>query len=177
MPTSRVIVILYAFAATAHVMASAAGPPSLAWATAPLLMPLLVGVVIFVATETGQRPNLWVLAGLVLATVADVASLAGPSGLRVVVLAGCLVCYGVASMTARRLAGLDWGLGLVLLVLAEALLAVRLSAPLALGVPAVLPTLVYVVGQVLVVTGWTRRPTATPRVPAPRTPVDVLTRR
>ena len=65
MPTSRVIVILYAFAATVHVMATAAGPASLAWATAPLLVPLLAGVAFFAAAEAGNRPNRWLLAGLV----------------------------------------------------------------------------------------------------------------
>jgi hypothetical protein len=177
MPTSRVIVILYAFAATAHVMATAAGPASLAWATAPLLMPLLVGIVIFAATEHGQRPNRWLLAGLLLAAAADVASLAGPSAIRLIALAASLACYAVAAVTARRWAGLEWGLGLVLLVLCGALLAVRLRDPSALSVPAVLTTVVYVVGHVLVVTGWIRRSMGTPQVPAPRTPVDVLTRR
>ncbi|MCI0690350.1 MAG: hypothetical protein L0Y54_24390 [Sporichthyaceae bacterium] len=177
MPTSRVIVILYAFAATAHVMATAAGPASLAWATAPLLMPLLVGVVIFGATETGQRPTRWLLAGLFLATAADVTSLAGPAAVRLIVLVASLACYAIAAVTARRWAGLEWGLGFVLLMLSGALLAARLSDPLSLSVPAVLPTLAYVVGQVLVVTGWTRRSMGTPRVPRPRTPIGAFTRR
>jgi hypothetical protein len=177
MPTSRVTVILYAFAATAHVMATAAGPASLAWATAPLLMPLLIGVVIFTAAESGQRPDRWLLAGLALATVADVASLAGPSGLRVVGLAGCLACYAAAAVAARRWAGLAWGLGLALLVLSESLLAVRLRGSADVTVPAVMPMLAYVLGQVLVVTDWTRRPISSPRVPRPRTPEEVLTRR
>jgi hypothetical protein len=176
MPTSRVIVILYAFAATVHVMATAAGPASLAWATAPLLMPLLVGVAFFAAAEAGHRPNRWLLAGLALALVGDVAALAGPATIRLIILAASLGCYAVAAVAARRWAGLEWGLGLLLLVLSEAMLAVRLSAPTSLTVPEVLPTVAYIVGQVLVVTGWTR-PVGAPGVPRQRTPVDDLIRR
>jgi len=54
---------------------------------------------------------------------------------------------------------------------------VRLDALVGPTGPAVLPILAYVVGQLLVVTGWTRRPVGTPRVPRARTPVDVLSRR
>jgi hypothetical protein len=177
MPTSRVIVILYTFATTAHVMASATGPASLAWATAPLLMPLLVGVVIFAAVEGGHRPNAWLLTGLALATIADVLSLAGPGAARLVLVAGSLACYAVAALSVRQLGRLEWWLGLALLMLSEVLLAVRLSAPAGLAVAAVPQTLAYGIGQVLVVTGWIRRPVGTPRVPNPRTPVEVLSRR
>ena len=177
MPTSRVIVILYAFASTAHVMAIAAGPASLAWATAPLLMPLLVGVAIFAAIEGGHRPNAWLLTGLALTTAADVASLAGPAAIRVVLVAGCIACYTGAAVAVQRSGGLGWWLGLALLTLSEALFAVRLGAPVGPTVPAMLPTLAYVLGQVLVVTGWIRQPVGTPRIPRARTPVDVLSRR
>ena len=134
MPTSRVIVILYAFAATAHVMATAAGPASLAWATAPLLMPLLVGVVIFAAVEGGQRPRRWLLTGLVLATVADVASLAGPSpssGWSLV--AASIACYAIAVFRGSDGGqdGLSGGSASACWCSPSALLAVRLSAPVA----------------------------------------------
>jgi uncharacterized membrane protein YhhN len=67
MPTSRVILVLYAFIATTNVMASAIANDSLFWATKPLLMPLLAGVVIFAGVG---RPSL--VAGLCFATVGDV---------------------------------------------------------------------------------------------------------
>lgn len=67
MPTSRVILVLYAFIATTNVMASAIANDSLFWATKPLLMPLLAGVVIFAGVA---RPSL--VAGLCFATVGDV---------------------------------------------------------------------------------------------------------
>src|SRR5258705_11771829 len=116
MPTSRVIVVLYAFAATVHVLATAHGPASLAWATAPLLMPLLAGVVIFAATEDGVEPSRWVLAGLALATVADLVSLAGTvsaTDVRIVGLLGGLACYAVALRRARIGLASDWFVGLV----------------------------------------------------------------
>jgi hypothetical protein len=140
-------------------------------------MPLLVGVVIFAAVEDGHRPNRWLLTGLALATVADVTSLAAPGAVRVVVLGGSIACYLGAAIVVRQRVGLEWALGLSLLVLSEALLTVRLSALGDLTLSAVLPTLAYVVGQVLVVTSWIRRPVATPRVPHPRTPVEDLSRR
>jgi uncharacterized membrane protein YhhN len=67
MPTSRVILVLYAFIATTNVMASAIANDSLFWATKPLLMPLLAGVVIFAGVA---RPSL--VAGLCFATLGDV---------------------------------------------------------------------------------------------------------
>ena len=73
MPTSRVIIVLYAFIATANVMASRAGHASLEWATKPLLMPLLAGVVAFAAHEAGRRPSRTLLAALGFATAGDVA--------------------------------------------------------------------------------------------------------
>ena len=76
MPTSRVIIVLYAFAATVNVMASAVGQSSLDWATKPLLMPLLAGVVIFAAQEAGRRPLGTLLAALGCATAGDVALMA-----------------------------------------------------------------------------------------------------
>jgi uncharacterized membrane protein YhhN len=76
MPTSRVIIVLYAFAATVNVMASTAGQSSLDWATKPLLMPLLAGVVVFAAHEAGRRPSRTLLAALGGATAGDVALMA-----------------------------------------------------------------------------------------------------
>jgi len=76
MPTSRVIIVLYAFAATVNVMASNASQSSLEWATKPLLMPLLAGVVVFAAHEAGRRPLWSLLAALGCATAGDVALMA-----------------------------------------------------------------------------------------------------
>src|SRR5262245_42634769 len=76
MPTSRVIIVLYAFVATVNVMASHAGQSSLDWATKPLLMPLLAGVVVFAAHEAGRRPSPTLLAALATATAGDVALMA-----------------------------------------------------------------------------------------------------
>jgi hypothetical protein len=160
-------------------MATARGPASLAWATAPLLMPLLTGVVIFAAAERGERPQRWLIAGLALATIADVASLAPPAAVvRVVALGGCLACYAIAARLTRW-AGPEWGLGLALLVLSEALLAVRLTGAVEVPVPAVVATVAYVGGQLLVVAGWVRRPAGSPPVPRPRTAEasEILTRR
>lgn len=71
MPTSRVIIVLYAFTAMVNIMASARGPASLDWATTPILMPLLVGVLIAAAHEAGRRPSRLMIAGLVLAAAAN----------------------------------------------------------------------------------------------------------
>jgi hypothetical protein len=171
MPTSRVIVILYAFMATANVMATARGPASLAWATAPLLMPLLAGVVIFAAAEAGRRPDVWLLLGLGFATVFDLVSHALPT-LGVASLVACHVCYAVAFSRARWM-----GLGVGVLLLSDGLLAVRLSGAVDQPVPAVW-AVAYTLAQALIVTGWIRRPVdAPPTVPRPRTEDDILTRR
>jgi uncharacterized membrane protein YhhN len=73
MPTSRVILVLYAFVATTNVMASGTGNDSLFWATKPLLMPLLAGIVVFAGPAVWPRPaSRWLVAGLVAATAGDV---------------------------------------------------------------------------------------------------------
>lgn len=73
MPTSRVILVLYAFIATTNVMASGTGNDSLFWATKPLLMPLLAAMVLFAGPAVwGARASRWLVAGLVAATVGDV---------------------------------------------------------------------------------------------------------
>ncbi len=151
MPTSRVIVILYAFIATAYAMATARGPASLAWATAPLLMPLLAGVVIFAASEARRRPDVWLLVGLGSATVFDLTFPSVPM-LGIAFLVVCHACYTVAFARARWV-----GLGVVALLLFDVLLAVRLSGAADLPASAVLVAVSYVVGQVLIVNGWTRR--------------------
>jgi hypothetical protein len=172
MPTSRVIVILYAFIATAYVMATARGPASLAWATAPLLMPLLAGVVIFAASEARRRPDVWLLVGLGSATVFDLVSPSLPAA-GVAFLAVCHACYAIAFARARWV-----GLGVVVLLLSDVLLVVRLSNTVDLPALAVLVAIAYVVGQALIVTAWVRRPAgASPTVPRPRTEDEALTRR
>ena len=103
MPTSRVIIVLYAFAATVNVMASGVGQSSLDWATKPLLMPLLAGVVIFAAHEAGHRP-LWTLLGaLGCATAGDVALMADgtlPFLLGMAAFLGCQVLLIISFVRA-----------------------------------------------------------------------------
>jgi hypothetical protein len=171
MPTSRVIVILYAFVATAYVMATARGPASLAWATAPLLMPLLAAIVIFAASEAKRRPDVWLLVGLGSATVFDLVSQALPA-LGVACLVACHACYAVAFARARWV-----GLGVIVLLIFDVLLAVRLTDTDHLPASAVLAAIAYTLGQALIVNGWVRRPAGVPpRIPRPRTD-EVLTRR
>ena len=103
MPTSRVIIVLYAFAATVNVMASAVGQSSLDWATKPLLMPLLAGVVIFAAQEAGRRPLGTLLAALGCATAGDVALMADgtlPFLLGMAAFLGCQVLLIISFVRA-----------------------------------------------------------------------------
>jgi uncharacterized membrane protein YhhN len=105
MPTSRVILVLYAFIATTNVMASAIANDSLFWATKPLLMPLLAGVVIFAGVA---RPSL--IAGLCFATLGDMLLMIDGGGVwfyaGMAAFAATHVCYLVAFARAgawRRL--------------------------------------------------------------------------
>ena len=171
MPTSRVIMILYAFSATVYVMATAHGPASLAWATAPVLMPLLAGAVIFAAAESGRSPDRWMLAALVLATLADVAFLALPP-LGIAFLVASQAVYAITFARARWI-----GIGVGVLLLSDGLFAVRLIGAFDLPSPAVLVAAAYTFGQALIVIGWVRRPAiTTPPVSEPRTEEEVLTR-
>lgn len=133
MPTSRVILVLYAFIATTNVMASAIGNDSLFWATKPLLMPLLVGVVIFAGVAS---PAL--VAGLLLATVGDVCLMVDGDTwfyAGMAAFAACHVCYITAFTRAgawRRLR--RWPLVTVpvlyALVVAAAEVLLRLPVPI-----------------------------------------------
>ena len=128
MPTSRIVLILYAFTATTNVMASANGDISMFWATKPLLMPLLVGVVWFTRQEAGHRPDrrdVLVIAGLLLATAGDVALMADGTvafGIGLALFAGCHGCYLAAFARPARRRNWPATAGAYLLIVAAAVI-------------------------------------------------------
>jgi hypothetical protein len=144
MPTSRVVLVLYAFAATINVMASARQLTSLDWATAPLLMPLLGILVVIAAQEAGRRPDAWLLGGLALATGTNLAVMAGDTVVAAVLLGAAHALYVVAF--ARPAAVRVWPA----LVLGGTLL-IGYDLQLALGGPTLGQTLTYAVAQALIV--------------------------
>ena len=158
-PTSRVVLILYAFTATANVMASANAHTSLFWATQPLLMPLLVGVAWFTRQEAGRaadRRDRVVIAGLLLATAGNLALMIDHPVAAATALglwAAGLACYLWAFISGRATIGWRVLLGAALSVASGLLLAAGLAGVTLPGPPIWVP-LTGLVGQCLVVTGW-----------------------
>jgi hypothetical protein len=136
--------VLYAFAATINVMASARQLTSLGWATAPLLMPLLAILVVIAAQEAGRRPDAWLLAGIALAAGTSVAVLSGGAVIAVGLLITAHVAYIVAF--ARPSAVRIWP-ALIL----GGILLVGYDLQLALGGPTVGQSLTYAAAQALIV--------------------------
>lgn len=109
MPTSRIVLILFAFTSTINVKASADEPSSLFWATKPLLMPLLIGYLWFATRESGRWHDgqRLVVAALLFAALGDVALMIPGSAAFLVgmaLFAGCHACYIAAfvRMAGRR---------------------------------------------------------------------------
>jgi hypothetical protein len=159
LPTSRVVLILYAFTATANVMASANAHTSLFWATQPLLMPLLVGVAWFTRQETGRaadRRDHVVIAGLLLAAAGNIGLMVDhpvAAGTALGLWAAGLACYLWAFSRGRASVGWRVLLGAALSVASGLLLAAGLAGVTLPGPPIFVP-LTALVGQCLIVTGW-----------------------
>ncbi len=109
MPTSRVVLVLFAFTATINVTASGNGHAGLDWATKPLLMPLLAGCLLLAAHEARAYADRLILAGLLLATGGDVALMFDgtvPFIAGMALFFGCHLCYIAAFVRAGALARL-----------------------------------------------------------------------
>jgi uncharacterized membrane protein YhhN len=216
MPTSRVIVVLYAFVAATNITAIAADHDSLFWATKPLLMPLLIGVLVAAAREARTAPSALMIAGLGFATLGDIALMIDgtvPFLAGMVAFLACHVCYITAFGKAgawRRMSkavpilyplavvgasvwlwsgldalalpvtlyavalgtmasassGLGWrvGVGGLLFFVSDLLIAVDIAQAATLPGPPIWVMLTYVLGQALIVLGW-----SSARVPSPVT--------